>query len=566
MKKRFKHLLAIVMLLAILMSVFAGCAKETGESDKDSDNKKPNSSNSEKPNNDKDSDDDEPSTDDSETPEDTDSFPLTGYDVFNGEKFSEMIWGYYEADCYEYNGSNDDSLEFREGMEYITSDGNTLSALPLTIQAGKYTHFMGAFNYEGTYYQPYTEKGKTMFRKAYIAENGDMTEEQFQKAEAIMQLDVVEVTMATEGGGLQSAVFTYKLENNKIALYEVEVDDDLNITMAEEPFVKYDFLHEGNKLTLQYKNVQRSYIAEGLKEADPGFTGGGYALNDTNKYKNLEGFTFYSYGRDDDFSVYVDLSNGDSPVDPVMDFDFETNDITISWEQIWRNTADGLEKIDDPCEIQGKLIPCSSYGFTEYEGFFLIIDGKCYRYLMSEKEYNERLYGDVLGNGTSSDDLGSDTLDEIESTKRNILEELKKAFDAAGIQAEIDLVSGKVALEANFLFSTSSAEVSQEGKDYINRFIDAYTSVVLGDSYAEYISSIIIEGHTDTSGSYMLNQKLSEDRANAVAALCISRSAALESVIQTKGCAYDYPVYNEDGTVNMDKSRRVTFHFVFADI
>lgn len=37
----------------------------------------------------------------------------------------------------------------------------------------------------------------------------------------------------------------------------------------------------------------------------------------------------------------------------------------------------------------------------------------------------------------------------------------------------------------------------------INQFLPKYCSVFRRDDYREYVSEIIIEGHTDTNGSYI---------------------------------------------------------------
>ena len=557
MTKHFKLAVAIAALIALLASLFSGCCIPSSDNNA-SNNNTPGSNQSTNQN-----------QQNGDTHTSSDSNKLAGVDIFDGQRFNEMIWGYYEADCYEYNGSHDDANEFLTDMEYVTIDTQNgeyeFAGLPLAMHAGKYSHFMNSFSYEGEYYEPYTEIGKTMFRKAYIAEVGDMTEAQFQKIEKLMELDVVSLTLAFRTGATYLATLIYEVENNNISLYDFTVDEDYNLSIANEPFVTLQFLHSGNKLSLAYKGVQRDYLASGLKESDPSFSCSGFALNAENKYKDLEGFSFYSYGEDDGFTAYIDLSNGNSPIDPVMEYNKDTGEFSLSWQQCWTYTARGLDKVDDPRVISGFMVPCTNYGFNNYCGFFLMIDGTCYRYLMSQEEYDERMYSSILG-GNSYKDLNESDLEDLAAAKKNILEELKKALDAAGIKAEIDTVSGKVSLDATFLFATNSSEVSAEGKDYLNRFIDAYTSVVLGADYAEYISNIIIEGHTDTSGSYMLNQTLSEDRANAVASHCIARSSALADIIKTKGCSYDYPVYNIDGSVNMDKSRRVTFSFVFGNI
>ena len=56
----------------------------------------------------------------------------------------------------------------------------------------------------------------------------------------------------------------------------------------------------------------------------------------------------------------------------------------------------------------------------------------------------------------------------------------------------------------------------------MNRFIPVYLDVLLRDKYADYLGEIIIEGHTDSSGSYESNLKLSQDRALQVALYCLN--------------------------------------------
>ena len=116
-------------------------------------------------------------------------------------------------------------------------------------------------------------------------------------------------------------------------------------------------------------------------------------------------------------------------------------------------------------------------------------------------------------------------------------------------------------LEASFLFATNSYELSADGQEYLNAFMDVYVSVVMKEEYSAYVSSIIVEGHTDTSGTYSYNMTLSQNRADTVANHCIAQYAQMAGIIRATGCSYDFPVYNADGSVNMAASRRVTFRF-----
>ncbi len=490
-----------------------------------------------------------------------------GADLFNGERFPEMLWGYYEAAGYDYSDSA--TLEaFLEGMEFIEvpyGDGTyEIAALPLSIQSGKYSHSMGSFYYDDDLYEPYTDKGKAMFRKAWIDQVGDLTEEQFLNMEETMNLYTTEVYVVDRMGSTYIMTLAYKIENGKLALYNFEIDNEFRVTMDSTPLISYDLLLDGSKLALKTMGVQRDYLPSGYKPDDSSLYFEGFALNEQNRYGDLEGFSFFQYGADDEPDVYVYLSGGDSPVDETITFNSATGEFTLSWTERWTTYNGNTVKEADAFSVSGKIVPCTPYPSDGHGGMFLFIDGKRYDYLMSNKAYEEMQYSDILGDDVVVEDLSTSELDDINAAKNSILEDLKAAFAAAGINAEIDPNSGKVTLESSFLFATNSAELSAEGQAYLNGVLDVYSAVLMSDAYSGYISSIMIEGHTDTAGSYSSNQVLSEQRAASVATHCLGRNPALASVIQTKGCSYDYPIYNADGTVDMAKSRRVTFRFILA--
>ena len=533
-----KRLISTVAALMALVLVFAGCgaAEDTGA--KKSEEKKPQET-------------------------ETVAKPaISGEDVFGGQRFSEMVWGYYEVDGYEYTGSHEDSAGFRDGMKYVTIPVETgewtVSALPLSVQMGKYTHFMPAFAFNGAYHNAYTEEGRAMFRKAYMKQVGDLTEEDFQKIEKILWLDVAEMVLVEESGATRIINMTYELRDNMLYFYTLSVDERYNITTSDAPVLECEFLHDGGKLILDCGGVQRAYYASGYKQGDSSLTFSGYALNEKNKYADLDGFSFFQFGYGEEISVYVELSGGESPVDPVMDLDVTNGNFTLSWQQRWIENQGRIEKVDDPRTITGKIVPCTSYGFTDYSGFFMIVDGTCYRYLMSQEEYEERRYSGV------PEDLSDSQRDTLASTKRNLLEELAEAFEKAGIDVTIDFESGKIDLEASFLFGTDSYEFSADGQAYVDAFMDVYISVVMKEDYAAFVSNIVVEGHTDTAGSYSYNKELSQKRAESVASRCTDRNPQMANMIRSEGYSYDYPVYNDDGSVNMEKSRRVTFSFVLG--
>ena len=183
----------------------------------------------------------------------------------------------------------------------------------------------------------------------------------------------------------------------------------------------------------------------------------------------------------------------------------------------------------------------------------------------SGKQYYKELSGEV-----TNDTVTTEQIVQIVDNKNTLLQRLKEAFAEAGIEVDIDESTGKVNLDSSILFGFDDATLSQEGKDFLDRFLGVYASVILSEECAGFVSGIEIEGHTDTSGKYDYNLKLSKERADSVADYCLRESnsgltadqlATFAAMTTTVGRSYDDPVYNRDGTVNMDASRRVVFRF-----
>ena len=76
--------------------------------------------------------------------------------------------------------------------------------------------------------------------------------------------------------------------------------------------------------------------------------------------------------------------------------------------------------------------------------------------------------------------------------------------------------------ESSVLFDTGKNEIKDAGKAALNSCIPVYIHTLLSDEYRDYVGEIIVEGHTDTTGQYLNNLALSQQRALAVATYCLS--------------------------------------------
>lgn len=165
-------------------------------------------------------------------------------------------------------------------------------------------------------------------------------------------------------------------------------------------------------------------------------------------------------------------------------------------------------------------------------------------------------------------------LEEIIGVKKEIITALSDVFADSDLSISVDEQTGAITMDSSVMFGYDSSELSTSGKDTLWYFLPAYFDVVLSDEYIDYVSEIIIEGHTDTSGSYEYNLELSQARAEAVAAYCLGDDQQLftseelsliRSLVSVSGRSWSSPIYDADGYVDADASRRVEVKFRLSD-
>ena len=100
----------------------------------------------------------------------------------------------------------------------------------------------------------------------------------------------------------------------------------------------------------------------------------------------------------------------------------------------------------------------------------------------------------------------------------------------------------------DFVFDSGKATIKEEAVNGFAKIIDFI------NTYPN--NNVRIEGHTDSSGSQQLNQKLSQLRADAVKALLV-QNGIKASIIQTIGMGEDFPVADNNTKAGKAQNRRV---------
>jgi len=136
----------------------------------------------------------------------------------------------------------------------------------------------------------------------------------------------------------------------------------------------------------------------------------------------------------------------------------------------------------------------------------------------------------------------------------------------------VDPNSGAIVLDSAVFFETARSEIKEEGKQLLNRFIPVYLSVLLSEKYRDYLGEIIIEGHTDSTGTYNNNLRLSQQRALQVAlyildmpGLSRAQVQLLQQILTATGRSWADLKVDASGAEDPEASRRVEFKFALRD-
>ena len=178
----------------------------------------------------------------------------------------------------------------------------------------------------------------------------------------------------------------------------------------------------------------------------------------------------------------------------------------------------------------------------------------------------------------------ADTATELEASKASKIQAaeafderadffkaVSEAFINQGINVEVNEIEGSIRVSEGILFAYNDTVISKDGKSFFNSFIPTYLDTLFNSPMKDSIGRIVIEGHSDAQGGYLLNLKLSTQRAEAVAQYVMDsiqlpndQKEWFTQKLSVVGSANTLPVL-VNGVVDPVKSRRVEFHIRFDD-
>lgn len=373
------------------------------------------------------------------------------------------------------------------------------------------------------------------------------------------------LTFARENGSYTDVLCSYTVSGNQITFTPVDyykeiMDENFKVIGVEyqigQDSLVYTFNLRGPNLTLTKGDQSITLKSFSFSDNSDSHDMHGYTAPDGQTFENID-VILGSH-----IAVYLNDTEGDLMYNgtyaPGIRYT-ENGVLTLTWGE---EDANG----NDISRCHQFVCIGSGYGFT-------LIDNDSIYYYTESWSSRELL---SLSDGLTSEEifqagqLSDEKLKEAVEKKANLLEDLAAAFDEAGLNVAVNTQTGEIALDSTILFGVDESAISEEGKTFLQKFMGIYTSIVFNEEYNGFISRIMVEGHTDTQGTYEHNVELSNARANSVRDYCISTECGvdtayfdtLQTMLEAVGYSYDKPIYKDNGEVDMDASRRVSFRFI----
>ncbi|MGB6019180.1 MAG: OmpA family protein [Sulfurimonadaceae bacterium] len=150
--------------------------------------------------------------------------------------------------------------------------------------------------------------------------------------------------------------------------------------------------------------------------------------------------------------------------------------------------------------------------------------------------------------------------------KIKVIAELKQSL---GENVQIDTNSGSLRLSSNILFPKGSATLKESSKKELKKvFINYIGALTSNKNIKEHLDRIVIEGHTDSDGSYLYNLNLSQKRAYAVMTylltLDFTKKNNLKPLLVASGRSYQDNI-TKNGKEDKAASRRIEIKFTLKN-
>jgi len=153
----------------------------------------------------------------------------------------------------------------------------------------------------------------------------------------------------------------------------------------------------------------------------------------------------------------------------------------------------------------------------------------------------------------------------------SILEKIRDSVVAVmGDASKVSIgENGSIILSESVLFDIGSSDVKAGARPTLDRLAEVFLAFLSDEENARYVDSIVISGHTDSTGSDETNRVLSTDRANAVLGYLLGSGKGELNEYARYFCAAGYgktrPVADNGTEDGRARNRRIEISIILRD-
>ena len=364
--------------------------------------------------------------------------------------------------------------------------------------------------------------------------------------------------------------FAYEVVGNKVymgleAMITDEADDTKPVAyyvQDRKDWIEYSYGFDGLDLILSKDGKStrlRAFDILNAKKKNEGLYEWGYAKNSTSGY---DGIVHLILSTEEGYDSSIEWSDGRRGENVTTKID--GNRFTLTWDSTYRYNYDlGESEEGEGGKITGIFLITNRPNGGMDGGLSICVDGKWYPYVYDSTAYWNGELSDNLETDADVSSMSEDELGELKENQTAVSSGLMGAFKEQGLDStKIDESTGTVQMDNNVLFAWDKADLSEEGKAYLDQFLAAYVPVISSTIEDGKVSTIVVEGYTDSAGDEAYNLKLSEERAKTVADYIKAGYPELTNAIEVVGNGANNLILDGEGKEDAAASRRVEVRYV----
>ena len=129
--------------------------------------------------------------------------------------------------------------------------------------------------------------------------------------------------------------------------------------------------------------------------------------------------------------------------------------------------------------------------------------------------------------------------------------------------------NGSIILSEGVFFDLGSADIKPESQPVLEQLVQVFGTFLYDSENAQYVDSIVISGHTDSTGNAMENRSLATDRANSVLNYMLTQYGGALEPYAEYFCAAGYgatrPVADNYTEAGRAANRRIEISMILKD-